>query len=253
MYNNNHRQRGFSMKKNAFVTGADRGLGYSLTEVLLENDYRVFAGRYMKDWPWLDRLKEKHGDDLYLVDLDISDTASVKRAAESIKIETDSLDLLINNAAIVGPEENNLAIFEDVDIDKILRVYNVNTLGALRVTHALIDLVLNSRDKLIVNISSEAGSIARCWRTGEYGYCMSKAALNMQSAILHNSIREKGGQVLVVHPGWMQTYMQGVRNDKADFPPEKSASDIYKLIQRKDEFKGDKPVFIDHLGNLWPW
>ncbi|HOB19906.1 MAG TPA: SDR family NAD(P)-dependent oxidoreductase, partial [Candidatus Atribacteria bacterium] len=138
------------MKKKAFVTGADRGLGYCLTEVLLVNDYRVFAGRYMKDWPWLDRLKAKYGDDLILVDLDISSSDSVEKAARLIKSETDSLDLLINNAAILGPDENNLAIFEPLDFDRLLRVYNVNTLGALRVTKALIDLVLNSQDKLIV-------------------------------------------------------------------------------------------------------
>jgi hypothetical protein len=71
--------------------------------------------------------------------------------------------------------------------------------------------------------------------------------------MVHNAIYKKGGQVLVIHPGWLKTYMLGHVNEEADFPPEKAASDIYGLILRKDEFKADSPAFLDHLGNHWPW
>lgn len=73
------------------------------------------------------------------------------------------------------------------------KVFNTNTLGTLRVTNSLIPLIVKSSDKLIVNISSEAGSISTCQRSSWYAYCMSKAALNMQSAIIHNSLKELGG------------------------------------------------------------
>lgn len=241
------------MEKTAFVTGADRGLGYCLTDLLLKEGYRVFASRYIRDWDWLDRLKESCGDRLYIVDLDVSDQASVDEAVGQIKARTDSLDLLINNAGIAGSKDEDGSIFDEIDYDDVTRIYQVNTLGALRVTQGLVDLVMNSRDKLIVNISSEAGSIGRCYRTGWFSYAMAKAALNMQSAMVHNAIYKKGGQVLVIHPGWLKTYMLGHVNEEADFPPEKAASDIYGLILRKDEFKADSPAFLDHLGNHWPW
>jgi NAD(P)-dependent dehydrogenase (short-subunit alcohol dehydrogenase family) len=239
--------------KTAFVTGADRGLGYCLTEALLADGYRVFAGQYMKEWDWLSQLKKKYPDALFLVDLDISDSESVHHAAEFIKSRTDSLDLLINNAAIGGIDTNDLTIFDELNFEKIIQVFNVNTLGALRVTNQLIDLVMNSDDKLIVNISSEAGSIERCYRVGWFAYSMSKTALNMESALIHNSIREKGGQVMLIHPGWLQSYMSGVRNDIADLPPEVSAENILKLIKNKDQYKGDRPAFLDYLGEPWPW
>jgi NAD(P)-dependent dehydrogenase (short-subunit alcohol dehydrogenase family) len=239
--------------KTAFVTGADRGLGYCLTEALLADGYRVFAGQYMKEWEWLSQLNNKYPNTLHPVDLDISDSESVWNAAEFIKSRTDSLDLLINNAAIGGIDTNDLTIFDELNFEKIIQVFNVNTLGALRVTNQLIDLVMNSADKLIVNISSEAGSIDRCYRVGWFAYSMSKTALNMESALIHNSIREKGGQVMLIHPGWLQSYMAGVRNDRADLPPEVSASNILKLIKQKDIYKGDRPAFLDYLGESWPW
>ena len=53
----------------------------------------------------------------------------------------------------------------------MLRVFNVNCLGATRVTNALIRLIMNSEKKLIMNISSEAGSISTCYRKGWFAYC----------------------------------------------------------------------------------
>lgn len=218
------------VRKTAFVTGADRGLGYCLVEVLLKNGYLVFAGQYMKEWDWLNKLKVVYPDSLYLVDLDISDSNSVHNASEFIKGHIDSLDLLINNAAIGGVVNNKLTIYDELDFDEINEIFNVNTLGALRVTNKLISLIMKSEDKLIINISSEAGSISKCYRVGWFAYSMSKTALNMQSALIHNSIREQGGQVILIHPGWLQSYMSGERNDKAELPPEVSAENILKLI-----------------------
>ena len=63
---------------------------------------------------------------------------------------------------------------------ELLQVINVNAVGTLRVTNALSKLVMMSDLKMIVNISSEAGSIQDCFRQGWFGYGMSKAANNMQ-------------------------------------------------------------------------
>lgn len=74
--------------------------------------------------------------------------------------------------------------------------------------------------KVIVNISSEAGSIGECWRDREFDYCMSKAALNMQSVLLQKYLKSEGIKVLAIHPGWMRTDMGGA---EADISPDTSA------------------------------
>ena len=129
-----------------------------------------------------------------IVCADIGSDESIFKASNDIKNMTDHIDLLINCAGILGDMNKNLG--DDLDFDEIMRVINVNAIGTLRVTNALSSLVLNSTEKTIVNISSEAGSIADCWRTGWFGYCMSKAANNMQSALVHNNIQKLGGKSL---------------------------------------------------------
>lgn len=146
------------MKLYACVTGAERGLGYEMAKVLLEDGYTVFAGRYNKDWKLLDELNAKYPDSLYVVDLDVSSDASVKEAAGFIRSKTDRIDVLVNNSAISGNYDPT--IFDELDFDEMLRVFNVNCLGATRVTNELIRLIMNSDKKLIMNISSEAGSIS---------------------------------------------------------------------------------------------
>ncbi|MDQ0195164.1 SDR family NAD(P)-dependent oxidoreductase [Paenibacillus wynnii] len=129
----------------------------------------------------------------------------------------------------------------------------MNTLGALRVSNALMGLLLQSSRKLIVNISSEAGSISRNQRTNMYGYCMSKSALNMQSSLMHNHLKELGGQVMVFHPGWLQSYMNGQKNAEATTPPEESAGKIMTIVQDAQKYLSQEPAYLDLEGNPWPW
>jgi NAD(P)-dependent dehydrogenase (short-subunit alcohol dehydrogenase family) len=114
-------------------------------------------------------------------------------------------------------------------------------------------LLLQSEDKLIVNISSEAGSIARNKRINMYGYCMSKAALNMQSSLMHNHLKTLGGQVMVFHPGWLQTYMHGKKDEQAEMTPEQSAEQIIDLVLDYKKYMGEEPAYLDMDGSSWPW
>ncbi len=241
------------MQKTALVTGADRGLGLDLTEQLLQQDYRVFAGQFMADWPELGQLQQKCPRLLELVALDVSQDASVEQAAQWIKEQTDHLDILINNAGISGGKDNTLTVFDDLDFDWTQHVYNINAVGPLRVTNALLPLVMNSETKLVVNISSEAGSIKRSHRRGWFAYCMAKAALNMQSSIVHNNIYPLGGQVLVIHPGFLQSYITGRKNHEAATPTDTAARQILDIIAQRQQYLADEPTFIDHEGKLWPW
>jgi len=240
------------MAKTVLITGADRGLGFSFTKQLLEKNYKVFAGQFIEDWDFLSELKQHYPETLEIVPLDIGDDASVKVAARQISSKTEHLDIIINNAGI-GSQNDRSTILVDLDFESIQKIYNVNTLGALRVTNSLMGLLLQGEEKLVVNISSEAGSVASNHRISGYGYCMSKSALNMQSAIVHEHLRKLGGQVMVFYPGWLQSYMSGVLNPNAPTSPDESAEKLIGLIENKEKYAGDDPIFLDMDGKVWPW
>lgn len=237
------------MKKTAYITGADRGLGFALTEKFLAAGYSVFAGQYLEEWNWLDDLKHEYPESLILVELDLADDSSITRARSEIAKKTDSLDILVNNAGIFDPDAAD--ILGEPDFEMMEKMYQVNSLGPLKVTHSVVELLLAGEEKLLINISSEAGSIADCWRKKEYGYSMSKAAVNMQSKIIQNHLEEKGLKVFALHPGYLKTYMLGDKNEEADIEAEETAAEIYKLfVEKKDQF--DK-IYYDYQGNQLTW
>jgi NAD(P)-dependent dehydrogenase (short-subunit alcohol dehydrogenase family) len=137
----------------------------------------------------------------------------------------------------------------------MLSMFNVNTLGPLRITAAVAPLLLRGESKLLVNISSEAGQINQTWREGWYGYCMSKAALNIQSNIVHNELKSKGGRVLVIHPGWMKTYMNGKLSEEGDLFAEEAAAHIAETMFRYRDAKEipAHPAFLDYKGDEMRW
>ena len=160
---------------NVLVTGADHGLGEAVATLLAGNGHHVFAGV-------LNGAPGRHGN-LWRLGND----TSVGQMLSEVKQHAGHLDVVINNAALLGNTANGP--LDGLDMEEMARVYNVNTLGALRVSQASLPLLLTGGAKLIVNISSEAGSVGTCWRESWYAYAMSKAALNMQSALLHASAR----------------------------------------------------------------
>lgn len=243
------------MNKTVLITGANHGLGLSLVKVFLENGFTVFAGVYkLNDDSQINNLKSK--DNLHLVNLDIADINTIKEAASLIGRFTQSIDILINNAGIIPLDEtpdDKKTIFNELDFESIKNAIDVNAIGALRVANVFSQFLKNSDNKLLVNISSEAGSISNCERDKWFGYCMSKAALNMAGAIIHNELKKHNGQVLQIHPGYMQTYMHGEKNINADLSPDFSAINIFEQIQNIDQYKSEKAIFIDLFGNKLEW
>lgn len=248
------------------ITGADRGLGLALVQEYLKRGDRVFAGKYGKNWNLLEKLKESFPDALSIVDLDVRSDESVAKAADFILANTDAIDILINNAA-VWKEQNTGTILEDrMDYEAMMEQFNVNALGALRVTHALIHAVLNSFDQLVVNVSSEAGSMSECTKDTQFGYCMSKAALNMASCIVLNGIRKKGGAVINLHPGWMQSVIGGPSDPDAPYAepakpgeikyyttPEITARGFIRILDEPERFSAHMPGFVNYRGDKMNW
>jgi NAD(P)-dependent dehydrogenase (short-subunit alcohol dehydrogenase family) len=239
------------MKQIAFVTGADRGLGFSVSEGLLERGWQVFAGQNMPEWPQLGGLSARFPDRLRIVPLNVAEQDSVQAAGRTVATAVDRIDLLINNAG-VNSSTSERTIREVPDFAEMQRLYDVNSLGPLRVVEAFLPLMDKSDFKRLCFVSSEAGSIGRSQRTGWFGYCMSKAALNMACANLFNHLHPEGYSFRVYHPGWIRSYMSGAKATQGDMEPEEAARHAlaYFLDAKVDE---DKLVMRDWSGQEWPW
>lgn len=234
--------------KYALVTGCDHGLGLALVQELLERGYAVVACRLDPKEKQLDALVKKYPDQMETWTLDISRDDSVDTL---MNLPLPSLDLLINCAGILGEMEEGP--FGQLDFELMRKVLNVNAVGTLRVTTALLPLLLQGTDKTVVNISSEAGSIGDCWRKGWFGYCMSKAANNMQGALIHNTLHSRGGRVIQMHPGHVATYMRGHLDTTAKISPQESAKGILKTVLDRDLKDSEHPLYLDYKGEELPY
>jgi len=179
---------------NAVVTGANRGIGLEMTRILAERGETVFAA-CRRSSPELDALSVR-----VLDDVDVSDDQSV--ASFGARLRGETIDLLVNNAGILSSDS-----LDNPDWDSIRGQFEVNTLGPLRVTAALLPL-MRSGSKVGI-VSSRVGSLADNTSGGMYGYRMSKAAVNMAGVNLAHDLKSKGIAVFILHPGYVRTGMTG--------------------------------------------
>lgn len=237
------------MGQNVLITGTGRkqALGYNLVLRYLEQGDTVFAG-VRKPSAALDALQAAYPKTLHILTMDIGSTASVDAAAQTVAAEAGALDLLINNAVIVSPDYDKT--LDDANLDFIAGVVDVDAVGPLRVTKALLPLLRKSEAALIVNISSEAGSIGRCYRTNMIDYGMAKAALNMATMVLRNTFQNDGNlNVISLHPGWIRT---NEGNAEAPLIPYDHAERLRLLFEeRRRDKEGD--AFITYEGEAYPW
>lgn len=217
----------------ALVTGANRGIGLELCRQLAARGDQVIAV-CRKAGPDLDKLgvRVEQG-------VDIADADSVEALAR--RLEGVSLDLLLNNAGVLGQEG-----LDHLDFEAIRRQFEVNALGPLRVTAALLPLL--SKGSKVAIVSSRMGSIADNSSGGSYGYRMSKAAVNAAGRSLANDLAMRGIAVVILHPGFVRTAMTG-HNGMVD-PPESARG----LLARIDEL-GLKSTgrFMHMSGEELPW
>jgi NAD(P)-dependent dehydrogenase (short-subunit alcohol dehydrogenase family) len=223
-----------------FITGADRGVGYSLCEYFLQGGWHVIAGQYMPAWPQLQDLQKKQPQ-LDILPLDVSSTASVQAAAEKTAQLCDHLDLLVNCAGIIGNDS----------YDSLRAVLSTNTLGALRMVEAFLPLMHTGLRRLAF-VSSEAGSISVAHRQGGCTYTMSKTALNMLVRRMFRTLSPQGFTFRLYHPGWVRSYMSGEKTAVGDFEPEEAAAEAYRQFTQNRETE-DVLVMTDISGEMWPY
>lgn len=174
------------------ITGANRGIGLELARQLAEAGDEVIAV-CRKSSEALDELGVRVESGV-----DVSDDACV--AALAARLGDTTIDVLINNAGILQPD--NLA---ELDLDGVRRQFEVNALGPIRVTRALLDRL--SPGSKVALITSRMGSIADNSSGGMYGYRMSKAALNMAGVSMARDLAQHQIAVAILHPGMVATDM----------------------------------------------
>lgn len=227
--------------KSVFITGADRGIGLALCRKFLENDWRVFAGRYMKDWTELDALQEEYGEALSMISLDVGDQASVKQAAEETGKQTQCLDMLINCAGIAQNGSNEAS----------LRCLNINAVGPLRMVEAFLPL-MERGEKRLCFFSSEAGSVTLAHRNDSVSYCVSKTCLNMAVRLMFEKLQPQGYRFRLYHPGWVRSYMSGKKSTAGNFEPEETAEVAYEQFVSDRDWE-DVLIMRDISNEIWPF
>lgn len=187
----------------ALITGANRGIGLEHTRQLLDRGWTITAGVRNPDAA-TDLKALNPGDGRLRIE---AYDATDLNAAQVLKDKVSGpLDILFANAGIMGPSDQQ---FGSAASEGFMDTLRTNALAPLALAEAFADQVAESQLKVIALQSSRMGSIADNDSGGRYAYRASKAALNAVGKSLSVDLKDKGINVLILHPGWVRTDMGG--------------------------------------------
>lgn len=194
------------MKKIAFITGANKGIGYGIAKHLGLSGWQVIIGARNETHAEkaLSELKALGIDALGWVNIELADLDSIEKAAMSVREHYPNLSLLVNNAGIPG----NMAVASyDTDIQSIQETLNVNYVGTFALTKALIPLLAKNNGRIVnVTVPSE---ISPYWHP--LAYVASKAAQNAMTGVMAMEFQQNNipVEIFTVHPGPTTTDLNG--------------------------------------------
>lgn len=197
--------------KTALITGANKSIGFETARQLLQQGYSVYLGSRdgQKGQEAADQLKAEGFDNVEPIVIDVDNPDSIKAARETIGQKTSVLDVLINNAGISGglPQP---ASSTPSSVAK--QVFGTNLFGVVDVTQAFMDLLKQSPEPRIVNVTSGLGSLTlhsdptwKYYAVKPVFYVVSKAALNAYTIVLAHELRDTPFKVNAVDPGYTAT------------------------------------------------
>jgi NAD(P)-dependent dehydrogenase (short-subunit alcohol dehydrogenase family) len=226
------------------ITGANRGLGFEFARQYAADGWHVHAAcRNPAAADQLRGLAQEAGDRLSVVGMDVTDAESIRTVAQQLR--DIAIDVLINNAGIGGAGGQ---VTGKVDYESWARVFNVNTMGPLRVTEAFIEQIARSQRRLVVTITSGMGSLADNTSGGSIAYRSSKAAVNMVMRSAAIDLAPRGITCVVVNPGWVKTDMGG---PGARLTPKESVAALRRLIETFGPAHSGR--FYNYNGREYPW
>jgi NAD(P)-dependent dehydrogenase (short-subunit alcohol dehydrogenase family) len=197
--------------KTVLITGANKSIGFEAARQMLRQGYYVYLGSrdLQKGQQAVDQLKSEGLATVEPIQIDVTDSASIAAARQELGQKTPVLDVLINNAGISGAFPQDAL---STDVRAVKEVFETNVFGVIEVTQAFIDLLRQSPEPRIVNVTSGLGSLTlhndpswKYYAVKPAAYNASKAALNAYTIMLAYELRDTPFKVNAVDPGYTAT------------------------------------------------
>jgi NAD(P)-dependent dehydrogenase (short-subunit alcohol dehydrogenase family) len=236
----------------ALVTGANKGIGFATAAGLGRLGITVLIGARdeRRGAEAVSRLRAD-GIDARLLLLNVTDDASVARAASAVELSFGRLDILVNNAAL--KLERTPSPPSECSLDMVRETFDTNVFGTIRVLLEMLPLLRRSAAPRIVNVSSGLGSLTLATTEGTkyftrplLSYNASKAALNSVTVQFANELRGTSFKVNAADPGYTNTDMTG----SGERGPDEGAEIVIRLATLSPD--GPTGKFFDERGEL-PW
>lgn len=195
--------------KTAVITGCNRGIGKSILEVFAENGAKVFAcirsidDKFLKN---IEQLKKSFQVEIIPIEFDFRNEEQLKDAAKKIIENSNSIDILINNAGAI-----QTSLFQMTSLKDIKEIFEINFFAQTMFTQFIIKSMIKKKSGSIIYISS---SSATDGNIGRNAYASSKAAINSQAKVLSNELGVHNIRVNTIAPGLTDTDMMSKNTPK---------------------------------------
>jgi NAD(P)-dependent dehydrogenase (short-subunit alcohol dehydrogenase family) len=239
--------------KNVLITGANKGIGFETAKQLAQLGYFIFLGcrDIKKGTDAVNSLNEFGLTNVEALEIDIADIFSVKKARSILEAKIESLDVLINNAGIAGEQPQNISA---CSMELLRKVFDTNYFGAIQTTQQFLNLLMKSSEPVIINVSSESGSVFMQTSPGRnpnwdfYNvYGSSKIAVNSFTIMLSNELRNTKFRVNSVTPGYTATDLNDFKGTKS---VQEGVKPIVRLVTSNSEYVTGE--FLKE-GGIVPW
>ncbi|WP_049557434.1 SDR family oxidoreductase [Nonomuraea sp. SBT364] len=249
-----------SQPKVALITGANKGIGRAVAELLAAQGVTVLVGaRDPRRGEETAAAIRATGGDAHAIELDVTSPSTAQAAASWIDDRFGRLDVLVNNAGITGsgqaaPQDALDRVPSTVDVELVREVFDTNVLGVITVTNAVLPLLRRSPAARIVNLSSHAASLAMTAEVDgpmsgltSAAYSPSKTALNALTLQYANELRKENILVNAAAPGYVDTDING---HSGFLTPAQGAAVVVRLATLGED--GPTGGFFSEDGPL-PW
>lgn len=193
------------------ITGANRSIGLETAKQLSAKGLFVYLGsrNLSKGEAIVKELNEQGFNNIKAIEIDVTNQESVLAAKNSIEQEQGKLDILINNAGILGTQPQTAT---ETSVENIMEVFETNFFGVIHVTQAFLELLKKSESPRISNITSGLGSLTlhndpnwKYYQVKSAAYGPSKTALNAYTIVLAHELKDSNFKVNVIDPGYTAT------------------------------------------------
>ena len=225
------------------ITGCNRGIGLELVrQAALRGNHVIATCRDPAAAVDLRAVAAAHPGLIEVLALEVTGLATIQAAKASTGARP--IDVLVNNAGIIGPARQSTL---DMDFDGFAETLAVNALAPLRIAQVFLPNLRDAGSGKIVTITSGMGSMSYA-KSDRIAYRAAKAAVNKVMQGLATDLKPLGVAVLLLHPGWVRTDMGG---SGASISAEDSARGILAQIDALTLARSGQ--FLDYAGKSMPW